>query len=35
MPPAHFYDVDGDLSDNNVGKILGMSEICDNDPLKE
>ena len=22
MVPAHFHDVDGDLSDHNVGKIL-------------
>ena len=27
MVPAHFQDVDGDLSDHNVGKILGLSKI--------
>ena len=27
MVPAHFHDVDGDLSDHNVGKIFGLSKI--------
>ena len=27
MVPAHFYDVDGDLSDHNVGKIFGLFKI--------
>ena len=27
MVPAHFHDVDGDLSDPNVGKIFGLSKI--------
>ena len=27
MVPAHFHDVDGDLSDHNVGKIFGLSNI--------
>ena len=27
MVPAHFHDVDGDLSDNNIWKILGLSKI--------
>ena len=25
--PAHFHDVDGDLSDHIVGKIFGLSKI--------
>ena len=27
MIPAHFHDVDGDLSDHNVGKIFELSKI--------
>ena len=27
MVPAHFHDVDGDLSGHNVGKIFGLSKI--------
>ena len=27
MVPAHFHDVDGDLSDHIVGKIFGLSQI--------
>ena len=27
MVPAHFHDVDGELSDSNVGKMFGFSKI--------
>ena len=27
MPPAHFHDVNGDLSDNNAVKMFGLSKI--------
>ena len=27
MVPAHFHDVDGDLSDHNVGRIFGLFKI--------
>ena len=27
MVPANFHDVDGDLSDHNVGKIFQLSNI--------
>ena len=27
MLPAHIHDVDGDLSDHNVGKNFGLSKI--------
>ena len=27
MVPAHFHDVNGDLSDHSLGKIFGLSKI--------
>ena len=31
MVPAHFEDVDGDLSDHSGGKIFGLSKNSDSD----